>query len=60
MNGELVGEIPALGDLDRVDLADQVGNRRVGGRELLAEATVTVYPIDRRVVAVLFDELARV
>ena len=36
---ELVGEVAALGDLDRVDLADQVGDRRVGGGELLAEAT---------------------
>ena len=34
---ELVGEVSALGDLDRVDLADQVGDRGVGRGELLAE-----------------------
>ena len=35
---ELVGEVAALGDLDRVDLADEVGDRGVGRGELLAEA----------------------
>ena len=34
----LVGEVAALGDLDRVDLADQVGDRDVRRRELLAVA----------------------
>ena len=50
---ELVGEVAALGDLDRVDLADEVGDRGVGCRELLAEAAVAVHPLDRRVVAAL-------
>ena len=44
---ELVGEVAALGDLDRVDLADEVGDRRVGGGQLLAEAVVAVHPLDR-------------
>ena len=57
---ELVGEVAALGDLDRVDLADEVGDRRVGRRELLAEATVAVHPVDRRLVAALGDEHAGV
>ena len=57
---QLVGEVAALGDLDRVDLADEVGDRRVGRRELLAEAAVAVHPLDRRVVAALGDEMARV
>ena len=57
---ELVREVAALGDLDRVDLADEVGDRRVRRRELLAEAAVAVHPLDRRVVAVLGDEDARV
>ena len=35
---ELVGEVAALGHLDRVDLADEVGDRRVGRGQLLAEA----------------------
>ena len=50
---QLVGEVAALGHLDRVDLADEVGDRRVGSGELLAEAIVAVHPVDRRVVAVL-------
>ena len=57
---QLVGEVATLGDLDRVDLADEVGDRRVGRRELLAEAAVAVHPLDRRVVAALGDEHARV
>ena len=48
---QLVGEIAAFGDLDRVDLADQVGDRRVGRGELLAVATAAMHPFDRRVVA---------
>ena len=47
VDGELVGEVATLGDLDRVDLADEVGDRRVGRRELLAEAAVAVHPLDR-------------
>ena len=35
---QLVGEVAALGDLDRVDLADQVGDRDVRRRQLLAVA----------------------
>ena len=56
---ELVGEVAALGDLDRVDLADEVGDRRVGRRQLLAEAPVAVHPLDRRLVAALGDEQTR-
>src|SRR2546430_681397 len=36
MNGQLVGKILALRNPDRIDLADQVGDRRVGGGQLLA------------------------
>jgi hypothetical protein len=50
---ELVGEIPALGDLDRVDLADEVGDRRVGRGELLAETSFAMHPLDRRVFTAL-------
>ena len=56
---ELVGQVAALGHLDRVDLADQVGDRRVGRGELLAVATATVDPLDRGVLAVLGDQLPR-
>ncbi len=54
---ELVGEVPALGDLDRVDLTDEVGDRRVGCRELLAVAAIAVHPFDGRVVAAFCDEV---
>ena len=60
VDGELVGEVAALGHLDRVDLADEVGDRRVGRGELLAEAAVAVHPLDRRLVAALGDEHAGV
>ena len=36
MNGQLVGKVLALRNPDRIDLADQVGDRRVGGGQLLA------------------------
>jgi hypothetical protein len=35
---ELVREVSALGDADRVDVADQVGDARVRRRELLRVA----------------------
>ncbi len=38
MDRLLVGQVAALGDLDRVDLADQIGHRDVGRGELLAVA----------------------
>ena len=60
VEGELVGEVAALGDLDRVDLADEVGDRGVGGGELLAVAVVAVHPVDRGAVAALVDQLAGV
>ena len=53
VHGELVGEVAALGHLDRVDLADQVGDRGVGGGQLLAVAVVAVDPGDGGVVAVV-------
>ena len=37
---QLVRQVAALGDLDRVDLADQVGDGDVGRRQLLAVAAV--------------------
>jgi hypothetical protein len=47
----LVGEVAALGDLDRIDLADEVGHRDVRRRELLAVAELAVDPDDRQRVA---------
>ena len=57
---QLVGQVATLGHLDRVDLADEVGDRRVRRGQLLAEAVVAVDPRDRRVLAVLGDEVAGV
>ena len=44
----LVAEVPTLGHLDRVDVADQVADARVGRRELLGVAVVAGDPGDRR------------
>ena len=60
VNGQLVGEVAPLGDLDRVHLAHEVGDGDVRRGELLAVALVTGNPVDRRVVALLGDaRLAR-
>ena len=52
---QLVAEVAALGDADRIDLADEVGDRDVRRRELLGVAAVARQPVDRRLVAVLVD-----
>ena len=52
---ELVGEIAALGDLDRVDLADEIGDRDVGRRELLAVSLVARQPHELHRIAVVRD-----
>ena len=57
VQGQLVAEVAALGDLDRVDLADEVGDGGVGGGQLLAVALRAVHPGDRRVVAELVDQV---
>ena len=51
MNGQLVGEVPALGYLDRVDLTDEVRDRDVRRRELLAVSLVAVHPCHLDLVA---------
>ena len=56
MNRELVGEVTTLRHLDGVDLSDEVGDRGVGGRELLAVTAIAVYPFDRGVVASIGDD----
>ena len=53
VDGLGVAERAALGDLDRVDVADQVGHGGVGGGELLGVALAAVPPRDRQVVAEL-------
>src|SRR6478609_5835724 len=48
-----VTEVAALGHLHRVDVADQVGDGRVGCGELLRVPLVAVPPLDRQLVAEL-------
>ena len=55
---QLVGEVPALGDLDRIHLADQVGDRDVGRGELLPVPALPGQPLDGGAVAQLGDERA--
>ena len=50
---ELVREIATLGHLDRVHLADEVGDGDVGRRQLLAVALIAVHPADGGFVALL-------
>jgi hypothetical protein len=57
VDGQFVGQVAALGHPDGVDLADEVGDRRVGRRQLLAEALSAMNPGDRRVVALLGHEI---
>ncbi len=52
---ELVAQVAALGDLDRVDLADEVGDGGVGSGQLLAVALRAVHPVDRRGLTELVD-----
>ena len=56
VDGLAVAEAAALRDLDRVDVADEVADRRVGSGELLAEALAAVPPADRQQVAELAGE----
>ena len=60
VEGQLVGQVAALGDLDGVDLADEVRDRGVGGGELLGEAQVPVDPRQRGGVTLLGHEVAGV
>ena len=53
MERQLVGQVAALGDADRVHLADEVRDRDVGRRELLGVPPVARQPVDRRDVAAL-------
>jgi hypothetical protein len=60
MDGELVREQPPLGDLHRIDVSDQVGDRGIGRRELFGVARVPVDPRDLGVVAALGHDLPRI
>ena len=60
MQRQFVRQVTPLGDLDRVDFTNEVGDRRVGGRQLLTVPLGTVHPRNRRVVTHLCDKIARV
>ena len=55
VQGQLVAQVPALGDFDGVDLADEVGDGGVGSGQLLAVALRAVDPVDRRGLAQFLD-----
>src|SRR5712692_6412150 len=57
VDGQLVGEVPPLGDLDRVDLSDEVGDGDVGGGELLTISLVALDPRNLDGVAIFGDEV---
>ncbi len=61
MDGEFVAQqMTAARRLDGVDVTDDVGHGHVGGGELFHVALVTRHPRDGRIVASVFDEIARV
>ncbi len=51
MQCQLVAEVAAFGDFDRVDLTNEVGNGGIRGGELLAVSLRPVHPRDGRVFA---------
>ena len=57
VDGQLVRQVAALGNLDRVDLADEVGDRDVGRRQLLAVAPVPLDPRHLNRVTILLDKV---
>ena len=54
----LVREVAPLGDFDRIDLADQIGDGNVGSRELFAVTRIAVDPRDRKIIAHFVELLA--
>ena len=59
VEGQHVGQVAALGHLDRIDLADQVGDRDVRGRQLLGVSPVARAASDRGCVTLLAATIAR-
>src|SRR3989449_4951700 len=55
---QLVSEVTALGHLDGIDLADQIGDRDVGRGQLLTVAAVARNPLDGGLVTLLGQALA--
>ena len=59
VHGVFVREMASLGHLDRIDVADQVGDRDVRRGELLAVAIVPVQPFDLGLLTLPRDDLHR-
>ena len=57
MDGELVAQVASLGDPDRIDLTDEIGDRRVRRRQLLAVALLRRDPRHWSRIAELADEV---
>jgi hypothetical protein len=57
VDGQLVAKIAPLGHLDRIDFADEVGDRDIGSRKLLAVAAIAWNPGDLGLVGALGDDL---
>ena len=57
VDGELIRQVSAFGDLDGVDLADEVGDRDVGCGELLAVAPIGRQPDELDGIAVVRDAI---
>jgi hypothetical protein len=56
VDGQLVGEIAAFRDPDRIDVADQVGHAGVGRGELLRVPAISRQPGHQRVIALLGEQ----
>ena len=58
VNGEFVAQdVSTAGGLDGVHVTDDVGNGRIGRRKFFDVALIAGHPADRRVVAMLLNEL---
>ena len=56
MDGELISEnVSSEGCFDRVEISNHIGNGNVGCCELLYVTVLAFYPLDRCVIAVLFE-----
>ena len=51
MDSQLIRQVPALRDFDGVDLADEIGHRNIGRRQLLPKTVVSMEPRDGGLVA---------
>jgi len=58
MDGFFIGQIASLGDLDRIDFADQIGDGDIRCRQLLAVTAVAIDPLERQGVTQVIGRLA--